>query len=139
MEPDVLVSSSDARAHLLKLSKRGIGYKAVADAASVSRSVTGRILWGKRPNIRKSTSDRILAVSKDAIADGARVSAKPTIEILNRLIQDGYTKTQLAAWLGSKAKVPSLQIMHATILARTASNVERMDIMIRDGKLERRR
>jgi len=136
--PDILVSSIAARKHLLKLSAKGIGYKAAADAASVSRSVTGRILWGTRPQIRRSTSERLLAVNLDAVADGARVPSGPTLAILRGLINDGYTKTQLAAWLGSKAKVPTLQMKGPFVTAANASKVQRLSILIEQGKLRRK-
>lgn len=138
-KPDVLISSIKARDHILKLSDAGIGYKAVADAASVSRSVTGRILWGDRLRIRRSTSDRLCSVTTEAVSDGARVPSGPTLRILDGLISEGYTKTQLAKWMGSKAKSPMLQMRGDFIVARTASRVARMAILISTGKLERDR
>jgi hypothetical protein len=126
-----------AREYLRRLSARGVGYKAVAAAASVSCSVMARILSGARSQIRASTETRILAADQSCIADGARVAAGPTWRILDGLIAEGYSRTLLAKWLGSKARVPALQIPRHAVTARTASNVQRLARLIAQGKLQR--
>ena len=67
-------------------------------------------------------------MTADAIADGQRVSGGRTKARLNLLLTEGFTKTELARRLGSKAKVPALQIARANgkVLARTALRVERL-------------
>jgi hypothetical protein len=132
-----LVSAAAARAYIRKLSKIGVGYKTVADAAGIARSITMEIRSGKRTQIRQSTERKILAVDKAAIADKSLVSAAPTWRLINELLEDGYTKTQLAKWLGSKAKVPTLQIQPEWITAKKALQVQRMFDAIRAGRLRR--
>ena len=75
-----LVSAARALAHIKKLSAGGVGYKAVADAAGVSRSVVSRLLWGDKRFLRVPTEAAILSVDREALADRALVPAGPTWE-----------------------------------------------------------
>ena len=50
-----LVPALTAREYLLRLQDKGIGYKAVADAAGVARSVVSKGLSGQRKSIRANT------------------------------------------------------------------------------------
>lgn len=134
-----LVPAARARAHIRKLSGKGIGYKAVADAAGVSRSVVSRVLWGQKKFLRVPTAAAILAVDERCVADHALVPAGPTWQKLEQLLEDGYTKTQLAKWLGSKAKAPSLQLRRDFITAKSALAVERLCAKLAAGLLRRDR
>ena len=84
------------------------------------------IASGSRAQCRKRTETAILAVDGDARSDASIVSAGRTWTILRRLLAEGYTKTELARRLGSKAKTPSLQIQTDFVLASTAAKVERL-------------
>ncbi len=130
-----IVSADRARRHLLKLSKQGVGYKAVADACGSSHTIVGNVAWGYRKQIRASTERAILSVDAQALADGARVPAGPTWRIINTLVAEGYSKAQLARWLGHK--VPALQMRRDWVIARTASKVERLARLIEAGKMQR--
>ena len=132
-----IVPALAARAHILRLAKKGIGYKQVSAAASVAISIMAQIRNGKRLRIRQSTERAILAVDESARGDAALIPAGPTWRKLNDLIERGFTKTQLGAWLGSTAKVPSLQVNARRITARTAMKVERMCALLEAGKLRR--
>lgn len=134
-----LVSADKALVHIKRLSAKGIGYKAVAEASGVSRSVVGRILWGDKRFLRVPTEAAILAVDEQAIADHAHVPAGPTWQKIERLLEDGYTKTQIAKWLGSKAKTPALQLQRDFITAKSALAVERLCAKLAAGLLRRDR
>jgi plasmid maintenance system antidote protein VapI len=123
--------------HLKSLSKVGIGYKSVADAAGIARSGLARIISGERRSIRKDNELRVLSVDESAVADGAIVSAKASWKLLNELLKDGYTRKNLAKWLGSSAKVPSLQVGRVWVTARVEIKVKRMYALIKAGKLRR--
>jgi predicted transcriptional regulator len=125
--------------HIQNLSENGIGYKAVADAAGVSRSVVHRILWGGKKKIRKDTQARILSVDEQAAADHSRIPAGPTWQLLESLIEEGYTRTQIAKWLGSNAKTPALQLKKDFITAKKALAVEKLVAKLAAGKLRRDR
>ena len=72
-----IVDARAARRHILKLSKAGVGYKSVADAASVAHSVVAEIRAGRKLRIRQKTERSILAVTKTAYARGALIDADP--------------------------------------------------------------
>jgi hypothetical protein len=133
-----IVPASRARTHMRQLSRIGVGRNSVAAAADVSRTILAHIRSGRRRKIRASTERKILAVDAQARADGALVPAGPTWRLLDNLIESGYTKTQIAAWLGSRTKFPALHFPRTWIEARTASNVERLVRLLEAGKLRRR-
>lgn len=121
-----LVSSAAARAHLRKLRRRGVGRRAVADVTGISQTILQGIASGSRVQCRKRTETAILAVDSDARSGASIVPAGRTWTILRRLLNEGYTKTELARRLGSKAKTPALQIRTDFVLASTAAKVERL-------------
>lgn len=121
-----LVPASAARAHILALSAQGVGYKSVADAASVARSVVAKVRSGERTQVRAQTAQRILAVDAGAAADGALVDATETQALLSKLIAEGHRKTKIAALLGYQATAPALQFRGDKVTARTALKVRRL-------------
>jgi hypothetical protein len=130
-----LTPAEPVRIHILMLSRQGVGYKTVADASGVSQSVIARIVWGPRRQVRRSTAASILAVDTSCMPDSALVPAGATWLLLDRLIDNGYTKTQLAAWLG--LQTPCLQLCRDRVTALNASKVARMVQLIDEGRLER--
>jgi hypothetical protein len=121
-----LVDASQARAHLLTLSKAGVGKRAVAEASDVALSVLTAVRVGAKQRIRARTERRILAVDVGARADGALVSDRETAAAIRELLSLGLTKTAIAAALGSEAKVPALQIAKRYVMAKTALKVQRL-------------
>lgn len=121
---DGLVDASRALNHIRQLSRQGIGYKAVAAAASVATSVVGRIRSGDRTRIRASTERRILAVDRAAVSDGSMVAAGPTWERIRWLLSEGFTRGAIAQRaLGNKRA--ALQLRRRRIRAVTAMKIER--------------
>lgn len=120
-----LVDATKAREHLLLLSERNVGRRAVQAASDVADTVLEDIKNGKKTRIRASTERAILAVDEMAISDGALVPAKETWKRLRKLFRMGYTKTEIAAALGSEGKVPTLQIRKGMVLARTEHRVRK--------------
>jgi hypothetical protein len=127
------IPAARARRHLLTLSRRGVGRRAVAAACDVADTVLQEIRSGKAAAIRRETERRILAVTPDAVADHALVPARQTIGRLCRLLDEGFTKAELARRLGSKARVPSLQIKAGLITAKKAAQVERLYRIVMAG------
>lgn len=119
-----VVDAAPARAHLLKLGRLGIGRRAVAAATDIADTVLQEIRSGKKPRIRARTERKILAVTKTCASDGALVSARRTWRLIGELLDEGYTKQRIARELGSKAKVPALQVSRDMVLLRTAHKVE---------------
>lgn len=131
-----IVLAAAARAHILDLGERGVGYKAVAEASRVSKTIVFQIRQGKRLKIRQSTERAILAVTEEARGDASLIDAAPTWTLINELLAEGYTKVQLAHWLGY---AHALQFKKKLITARSASRVERIYRLVRDGRLMRDR
>ena len=130
-----LVSAEEARLFVIWLGSQGVGYKAVAAAASVSNSVMAKIKAGKRRKIRASTAARILAVDRSAVADGALISAGQTHRLIDELVDAGYTRVWITRQLGYKGQ--GLQFKFDYITARNASRVERLYRLIQAGKVSR--
>jgi predicted ArsR family transcriptional regulator len=133
------VDAAPVRRHLRKLSRRGVGYKSVAAACDVSKTILLLVLTGRKRAVRKRTADRVLAVTRDAIADAGLVDARPTWKLLDELLQEdtGFTRAELARRLGYRT--PALQLRHGKVLARTALRVARLyrELMEGDERLER--
>jgi hypothetical protein len=123
-----LVPALAARRHLLRLSKQGVGRRAVAAACDVSLTIVASIRSGTRTQIRKRTQDRILGVTRLAVSDAALVPANETWRQINALLEEGFTKAELARRLGFRT--PALQVGKGKILARTAARVDRLFRML---------
>lgn len=117
-----IVSAENARRHILKLSKLGVGRKAVAAATDISETIISGIRSGKKKHIRARTERLILAVTKEMASDQALVSAKETWRLINELLKEGYTIAHLANGLGYKT--PALQIGKHRITVRNAHRVK---------------
>lgn len=112
--------------HLRSLARAGVGVRPISDAAKVAGSTIRKVLAGQRLHLREATARRLLAVTADVIADGALVPAGPTWKLLDELIDEGFTRTDLARRLGSKGRRPTLQIRRDRVEAATAAKVERL-------------
>ncbi|MDN4036771.1 hypothetical protein [Massilia sp. YIM B02443] len=125
-EGNGIVPATKARAHLKALSALGVGRRSVAAASDVGNTVLSDIISGRKTNIRAATERAVLAVTADATGDRALVSAKQTWKMLDELIDDGYTRRDLAVRLGSKSRTPALQLDRDLVTARNAYLVERL-------------
>lgn len=123
-----IVSADAARKHLVKLSKKGIGRRAVSAASDVCETILCDIRRGTKRNIRARTERLILAVTESAAADRALIAAGPTWKLLDKLLAAGFTKTRLAHELGRKTH--ALQLNKTKVTARNAYAVERMYIRL---------
>ncbi len=106
------------------MSKAGVGYKTVADAAGVADSIVFSIRKGSRPRIRARTERLVLGVDKGALEGGARVDASGTWELIGKMRSRGMTKGAIAAALGGKTR--AIQFGRNTVLASTALRVRRL-------------
>lgn len=135
-EANGIVSAAPARRHVLALARKGVGYKAVAAAASVAPAILLAVKNGRRQRMRAQAVQRVLAVDGGAIADHALVASGATWRLLDELLAGGYSKAQIARWLGYR--MPAIQIKRGgRITALTASKVERVYRMVQDGRLAR--
>jgi hypothetical protein len=95
-----IVPASNARSHLVALSRRGVGKRAVSAAADVAMTVLTDIRTGKKPRIRARTERKILAVTSKMTSDRALVKGAGALRLIEELRGEGFTKTELAQQLG---------------------------------------
>lgn len=124
-----IVTAEKARLHIKLLSHLGIGRRAVAAASDIAESMILEISAGRKKRIRARTEKALLAVTEEAASDHALVSAAATWKMLDELIQDGYSKAELARRLGYKSQ--KLQLQKDFITVRNAYLVERMYAQLR--------
>jgi hypothetical protein len=132
-----LVSAEPSRQHLIALSAKGVGYKSVAIACDVGHAALFKILRGTKTQVRRNTERRILNVDVGAGAGGMLIPAAPTWRIIRQLLDRGYSKKQLAEWLGYKTK--KIQFDKDKITLANAVRVERIAKLIEAGKFQRTR
>jgi hypothetical protein len=118
-----LVSAAEARTYMREMSQLGLGRRAFRQACGIGDTTLQIIRNGQRQRIRRQTADRILAVGIEALLPHALVPAAVTHEMIALLLRNGYTKTRLAALMGSTAKTPALQLKAEQIIRK---NAERM-------------
>lgn len=120
-----IVSSKRARTHLSRLQKLGVGRRSIAAAADVGQTIIQEIKNGTATHIRAETERKLLAVTAEKARGGGNlVNAKPTRSRIIRLLNEGFTKKELARRLGYKA--PALQLCSTErITARIEMKVER--------------
>lgn len=121
-----VVCAREARDHLAWLSYNGVGLRSVHEASGVSLTVLREISMGRKTRIFGKTEHRILEVDLGAMAAGAIVSSYSTWKLIDRLLEEGFTKTYLARRLGSTSKTPALQIGKEKVLESTRVAVERL-------------
>jgi hypothetical protein len=133
-QADPRVPADAVRAHLLELSRQNIGRRAVSDATDIPDVALYRIIKGESDRIRRSQAERIMAVDASVIADHALVPATETRRLLREIIRLGFTRTSVAARLGSTAKVPTLQYTRGAVLAITERRVRRLHAELLSGE-----
>ncbi len=117
-----LVPAKRARRHLSALSAKGVGRRAVAEASGVSATILMLVKSGRRTQIRSDTERRILAVNTGCASDGALISAQSTWRLIDRLLDEGFSRKELARRLGYRS---GLQLNRARITVRNAGRVRR--------------
>jgi hypothetical protein len=120
------VDATEAREHLLWLSKVGIGKRRVAELTGISLSAIDKIRQGNRTKCRPRTADKILGVGRSQASDGAFIDAKKTWRLIDDLLKHGWTKQAIAKAIGSKAQRPALQLQPNKVTARNARAIEQL-------------
>lgn len=121
-----LVPADRARKHLRALSAKGIGRLSVVAASDVARSAVYWIANGSQRWITARTERRILAVDESCRADGALVPANETWRNVRRLLRAGWSKSAIAAALGSQSATPALQLGRRNVTLRNADRLARL-------------
>lgn len=117
-----IVDAAPARAHIIKLSKKGVGFRSVAKRAGISKTIVAAIKSGDRPRIRRQTLELILSITPDMKAPSSLIPADRTWRLINELLEEGYTRQFLAQQLGCACG--QLQISKHRIKVSTAKRIE---------------
>jgi hypothetical protein len=117
-----LIPAERARAHLLALSRAGVGKRAVAAASDVAVSVVSAVRSGRKARIRARTERRLLAVTTAMVSDGALIKSGRALRLLEELTAEGFSKAELARRLGYAT--PALQFNRPRIRARSLARIQ---------------
>lgn len=129
-----LVSTKAVLRHIESLRANGIGTRIISNRAGVNRGVLVRIISGEIKRTRKETVQKILGVALTP-ADGSRVDARHTWDLLGVLFAAGYRKGAIAKMLGRKTR--ALQIRQDVVLHSTEAAVEKLyaALWLKDAKV----
>lgn len=119
-----IVDAAPARRHIKKLSIQGVGYKQVAAAASVSTNITFGIRSGRRKRARARTVRKICAVTVKCRGDGALIPGARAWQRIGKLLEEGYSKAEIARMLGYKT--PKLQLRRDVITVKSDAAVAKL-------------
>lgn len=120
-----IVPADRARAHILRLSRAGVGMLAVAAAAHVPRSSVSAIRYRQKLKCREATLRKILAVTtKSASRGGQRIPAGPTWKLIDELLSRGWAKAAIAEAIGQPRR--SLQLSRVSVTRRNAEKVRQV-------------
>lgn len=133
-ESNGLVDAKEVRRHLKKLSKRGVGRDTVAEITGISATTIDLYRRGERTQLRAMRARAILAISLDTVANDAMlIPATKTWERIRWMLNEGFTRSEIARRLGSKAATPALQLNKTKITAKNAMKVEKLYNLLRAG------
>lgn len=128
-----IVDAGPVRDHLRTLSHHGIGRDTVADITGVAPSTIDLIRQGTRTGIRAMNAKAILAIDPaQPLNDAQLIPARETWRKIRWLINEGFTKGEIALRLGYKTR--ALQLNKRLITARNAHKAERLYNIIRAGE-----
>ena len=121
------ITAGPARRHVKELMAAGMGPRTIAKASGVSHGAISKLIYGdykgRGPSkrIRRETATKLMAVTPSAAADGTKIDATQTWQLLDEMIDAGTPKSQIAKALGAKS--PGLQISRNQVEAGTARDV----------------
>lgn len=97
--PNRLVPAGPTAKHLRKLRRHKVGLRSLRDITGMSFSHLRLLRAGKKQFVQLRTERKILQITGEAYAGGARISSVPTAIRLRRLRQEGFTYSRLAVQL----------------------------------------
>lgn len=121
------------RRRLITLSQVGVGRKAVHEFTGLDHKTLRQIKNGSTKFVRRSTRDLIFAVPFNAFCNKALIDAGATQKRIAKLVQEGFTRSEIARRLSPTIKqkflpgYASLQIgRKGRVIARTQMRVEQL-------------
>ncbi len=95
-----MTEAEPVRLHLAALSAAGVGYRAVAAAASVSDRTLLKVTTGRSRWVHPKTARAVLGVTADAHEDHGLMPAAESHRLLGLLRAEGYSMRRLSRELG---------------------------------------
>ena len=118
------IDATETREHLRWLKSKHVGTRTISMRTGIARTTIWKIMAGTVTKIRPDTADKLLAVGKSTVANGALVDAKDTWRRINDLLRHGWTKSAIDRALGGQGR--ALQIGKKRVRASTARAVEQL-------------
>lgn len=134
----VVVPVDACKRHIERLRRGGAGVSSIAEAAEVPDTTIYRIAYGIKKGIRRSTEAKILSVCAETLADNACVPAKPTMVLLAKMRDMGFTIVHISRLLGYSGRARSLSIGsrgRVKVRLRTAYKVKQLWRRIEAGQV----
>lgn len=119
-----VVPATEAKAHMLKLRRQGVGRRTVQACTDIADTVLFDIVSGKKTHIRARTARLILQVTKEHAADHALIPAGRSRQLIRELLDEEYQESFLAKRLGYKNGY--LQFNSDKITVRNAARIEQL-------------
>jgi hypothetical protein len=119
----VLVDATPVREHLLWLLEKNIGTRVVAQETGLNRKTIKDLRDGTTTRVRPVRAQAILAVGTHRAHARTLIDATATWRLIDELLAQGITRSELARRLGSTAKMPSLQLHRDRVTAANARKV----------------
>ena len=119
---------------------KGVGLKRIVKVSGVSQGTLWKLMYGapdrKGPSrkVRRSTAEKLLAVTMDDMADGASVPGRETLRKLDAMVAGGFAKAELARYITGNPKAYALQVGRSGRVS--AGNARKVDELYRRWKLE---
>lgn len=123
-----LVDAEPVRLHLLALSAAGVGYKRVAKVSGVAATSLSKVLYRQTVRVRQRTVDAVLAVTVDALADGALVDATEAWEAVAKLRALGYPKSWIGLHIGQQGR--ALQLGKKQVTRRNSDALKHLVVLV---------
>lgn len=124
-------------AKLSELKEIGIGRRSIHAICGLAPRTYTRIRSGLQKRIYPETVAKVLAIDESCMADRGLVRSTATWNLLQELIEDGWTEGQLADALGVKGAHRTIQVGLTHVSARKAMKVRKMYDDIQAGKVQR--
>lgn len=119
-----VVPADEARRHILALGRAGLGRRAVSRASGVGRTCIQKIRSGHKTHIRARTARLILAVTPDMRLGAALVSAARLWRRIGLLLEEGFSKADLAQRLGYATR--AIQFRRNVVTVRSDRRVAQL-------------
>lgn len=144
----VTVDAGPVRAHVRSLMADGrgdnlgaVGLKQIAKVSGVAHGALWKLIYGApdragpSKRVRRDTAERVLAVTRADMADGATVPAEGTWRRVDQMVAAGWAKAAIARHVHGPQAV-ALQLSRRTVTAGNARKVAALHAAWTAGEVE---